>query len=191
MKKLASKRGFTLTEMLIAVLLLGFVSIMAAVMTSAVLNNTVIVKEVAQAEILGSEALDNIQSELRFALNVQVQLHEGEEKATELHFGHNEANPDCFMTLNDGKIILKIKQPPKAGSSSDWSEDVLFDGVSYGNNLKIYSLTFEADKDNNDNYIGSVKATVSVSYGDDKVLWQGSVSIRPINGAVKVTNKTE
>ena len=68
---------------------------------------------------------------------------------------------------------------------------MLFDGVSYGNNLKIYSLTFEADKDNNDNYIGSVKATVSVSYGDDKVLWQGSVSIRPINGAVKVTNKTE
>lgn len=191
MKKLVSKRGFTLVEMLIAVMLLGFVSIMAAVMTAAVLNNTVIVKEVAQAEILGSEALDNIQSELRFALNVQVQLHEGEKKATELHFGHNEANPDCIMTLNkDGKIILKIPQPPKAGSSeptgsSESSVDVLFDGVSYGNNLKISSLTFEEDTENK----GSVKATVSVSYGDDKVLWQGSVSVCPINGAVAV--KTE
>lgn len=172
MKKLASKRGFTLAEMLIAVLLLGLVMTMAAVMTLAVLNNTVIVKEVAQAEILGSEALDNIQAELRFALKVQLPK---EDRAEAITFSHDKANDDVVLTLNkdEGKIVLKIKQ-----SDGNVSEDELFVGVSYGN-LKISELTFAEDEDNK----GSVKVSVSVSYGN-KVLWQGSVSVRPINGTI-------
>ena len=173
MKKLASKRGFTLTEMLIAVLLLGFVSIMAAVMTSAVLNNTVIVKEVAQAEILGSEALDNIQAELRFALDVKVpKVESPNEAATEITFSHDDANPGCVLKLKDGKIILKIKQ-----ADGTVSEDELFVGVSYGN-LKISELTFAEGEGA---AAGSVIVTVYISYGDN-VLWHGSVSVRPING---------
>lgn len=176
MKKLVSKRGFTLAEMLIAALLLGFVTVMAAVMTSAVLNNTVIVKEVAQAEILGSEALDNIQAELRYALDVDV-----DEDGT-VRFGHDKANPYCSLALNnEGKIFLQINDQIIDGSGKKSyklvSESELFEGVSYGN-LKITKLTFEKGKDK---AAGSVKATVSVSYGD-KVLWQGSVSVRPING---------
>lgn len=164
MKKLVSKRGFTLAEMLIAVLLLGIVTAMEAVITSAVLNNTVMAKEMAQAEILGSEALDNIQAELRFAMNIKV----GDGVVT---FNHDKANEGCVLALNDeGRIILEIKQP-----DGSVNKDELFVGVSYGN-LTISQLTFEEDKAQ-----GSVKTTVYVSFGD-KALWSGSVSVRPING---------
>lgn len=175
MRKLVSKRGFTLAEMLIAVLLLSFFTIMAAVMTSAVLNNTFIIKEVAQAEILGGEVLDNIQAELRFALNVELPT----EATDKITFSHDKANDDCVMKLNDeGRVVVTIKL-------QDGTEDSeLFEGVSYGN-LKITKLTFEQGKDE---AAGSVKVTVSVSYGD-KVLWQGSVSVRPING-VKTETKS-
>ena len=167
MKKRGFKRGFTLAEMLIAVLLLGLVSVMATVMVSAVLGNTVMAKEVAQAEILGSEALDNIQAELRFAL--QVKVSDGN-----VTFGHDKANPNCSLALNgEGSVVLQVY----ATNGDLISETELFDGVSYGN-LKISALTFER-VDNG--AADSVKVTVSVAYGN-RVLWQGSVSVRPING---------
>ncbi len=171
MKKLVSKRGFTLAEMLIAVILLGIVSLMATVMTSAVLNTTVTMKEVAQAEILGGAALDNIQSELRFAQNVRLAKEDDNDIVT---FNHDLANKDCQMKLKDGKIILQIKQPDGPDQEAE-----LFVGVSYDNgNLKISGLKFKKVGE-------SVEATVTVSFNDHK-LWQGSVSVRPINGAVTI-----
>ena len=174
MKKRGFKRGFTLAEMLIAVLLLGLVSVMATVMVSAVLDNTVMAKEVAQAEILGSEALDNIQAELRFALDVDVVVDEGTGNKGTITFGHDKANPNCSLALNgEGSVVLQVY----ATNGDLISETELFDGVSYGN-LKISALTFER-VDNG--AADSVKVTVSVAYGN-RVLWQGSVSVRPING---------
>ena len=175
MKKLVSKRGFTLVEMLIAVMFLGFVTLMAAVMTSVVLNNTVMAKEVAQAEILGSEALDNIQAELRFALKVKLPTEAAAETIT---FGHDKANENCVLMLDkeNGRIILQVNNSNGDGSWTPVSETVFFDGVSYGN-LKISDLTFAKDETNE----GSIKVTVYIFY-DGNELWHGSVSVRPING---------
>lgn len=178
MKKLVLKRGFTLAEMLIAVLMLGLVSIMAGVMTSAVLNNTVIAKEVPQAEILGSEVLDNIQAELRFARKVEVP----KDPTDTIVFSHDKANDHCILKKNDeGRVVLQVNESNGDGTWKLVSETDFFEGVSYGN-LKINALTFSKDETNE----GSVKVTVSVSYSDN-VLWEGSVSVRPINGTTNGT----
>ncbi len=164
MKKLLSKKGFTLAEMLIAVLLLGFVSVMVAVMSSAVLNSTFMIKEVAQAEILGSEALDNVQNELRFALNVKI---DNNEKT--VTFDPDRHNQNYHFGINDeGMIVLHHTK-----DGSDVS-DLLFSGVSYGN-LKVDSLEFSASG------TSGVSVSVSIAYGK-KILWSGSAAFNLLNG---------
>lgn len=157
MRKTRLKKGFTLTEMLISVLLLGFVSVMVSVMTSAVLSCTHTMQEVAQAEILGSEAIDNIARELRFGQNIKVD-------GGSVTFDRDKDNINYTFTLDDGKIVLKQKE--KEG-------DLLFAGSSYGN-LKVEDLKFELSEDN-------IVIIISIAYGEN-VLWDSEVFVKPING---------
>ena len=163
MKKLRNKKGFTLTEMLISVMLLGFVSIMVTVMTSAILNSTTTMREVAQAEILGSEALDNLQSQLRVARNVKV-TEDGE-----VLFDLDDANKGYVFSVNDeGKIVMEHEK------DGEKETELLFAGASYGN-LSVKSLEFAPSGDD------SIEISVSISFGG-KTLWQGSVTVKPLNG---------
>lgn len=159
MKKLRVKKGFTLAEMLISVLLLGFVSVMVTVMTSAVLSTTNTMQEVAQAEILGTEAIDNVSRELRFALNIKV-----DERTHTVTFDKDERNQNYTFSLDaTGKIVLQ----------KDGGGDLLFAGSSYGN-LSVKELKFSLSED-------KVMITISISYGDN-VLWSSEVTVKPING---------
>lgn len=162
MKKLRGKKGFTLTEMLISVMLLGFMSIMVTVMTTAIFSTTVTMREVAQAEILGSEALDNMQGRLRVAQSVTVD-------GGNVKFNTDSANTDYSFGVKDGKIIMgKWDNGVLVG-------DLLFSGVSYGN-LSVSDLHFTGDKTSN-----TVEIAVAISFGD-KTLWHGSVTVKPLNG---------
>ena len=169
MKKLRSKKGFTLAEMLIAVMLLGFVSLMATVMTSAVLNTSVTMKEVAQAEILGTEALDNLQREIRFGTNITV-----DNSSNIITFSRQSTNKEgCTFDVDEtGKIVVKYYD-----GGAEKSE-LLFGGASYGN-LKITDLTFARG----DEKSGPVNISLSVAYGK-KVLWSGNLSVMPLSGNV-------
>lgn len=167
MKKLRGKKGFTLTEMLISVMLLGFMSIMVTVMTTAIFSTTVTMREVAQAEILGSEALDNLQGRLRVAQSVTVD-------GGNVKFDTDSANTDYSFGVKDGKIIMGKKTD---GGALDG--DLLFSGVSYGN-LRVSDLHFTGDKASN-----TVEIAVAISFGD-KTLWHGSVTVKPLNG-IKIT----
>lgn len=163
-----ARRGFSLPEMLIAVLLLGFVSVMVTVMTSAILSTSAMMKEVAQAEILGNEALENVQGQLRFAQNIEV-------KEGNVTFDPDKNNTGyTFVVDEEGKIVLRHK---KDGKNVD---DLLFAGVSYGN-LSVESLNFEVGEDKR-----SILVSVAVSYGS-KTIWNGSVSVRPLNGILTIT----
>ncbi len=165
MKKLRNKKGFTLTEMLIAVLLLGFVSVMVTVMTTAILNSTVIMREVAQAEILGSEALDNLQGQLRIAKNVAVD--DGN-----VTFDIDESNKNYTFRVEDGQIAIgQVKEGVFNG-------DTLFAGVSYGN-LSVTKLQFSGDNKKKN----VVEILIEISYGS-KALWSGSVTVKPLNGVI-------
>ena len=163
MKKLRNKKGFTLTEMLISVMLLGFVSAMVAVMSSAILNSTVSMQEVAQAEILGSEALDNIQGQLRVAENVTVGT---DGKVT---FDTDSSNRGYMFSVNDGKIVMEHIKDGETVTES------LFAGVSY-DNLTVSDLHFVGDYEKK-----AIEIFVAVASGD-KTLWSGSVTVKPLNG---------
>ncbi len=161
MKKLRNKKGFTLTEMLISVLLLGIVSLMVTAMMSAILNSTVTMREVAQAEILGSEALDNLQGQLRVATSVTV---DGDGHVT---FDINSANLGYTFAIKDGKIVMEH------GKDDKKETELLFAGTSYGN-LSVKNLEFKKSGDD------SIIISVWISFGE-KMLWSGSVTVKPLN----------
>lgn len=172
MKKLRSQKGFTLTEMLISVLLLGLVSVMVTVMTSAVLGSTVTMQAVAQAEILGNEALENVQGKLRVADSVTATKKSGTagtDTEVELKFDINNANKGYSFGIADGKIVLD-----QSNKDGDTVRKPLFEGVSY-DDLKISDLHFTL-VDNK-----RIKIFVEVSY-NDKLLWKGNVTVEPLNG---------
>lgn len=199
MKKFRSKKGFTLVELLVSAMLLGFVSLLVTVITSAVLNSTTTMTQVAHAEILGSEALTNMQNELRFTniveikseVNVKEKDSDGDNLPTAecLVFkyssntsGGTAASAQYGLGKYNGKIYLG------AVKENIWTEpQPLFDGVSYDNgNLQISELNFvpEKETDSTGTETGKIKAVridVSVSFGG-KILWSGSVSVRPISG---------
>lgn len=195
MKKLGRK-GFTLAELLIAVLLLGFVCVMVTVMTSAILSTTATMQEVAQAEILGSEALENLQNELRFGQGIVV----SENSVT---LTRHSTNKNSTIKIGDdneedkelnGRIVVMFDKTSKGEGGVEAKETVtelLFGGTSYGN-LKIADLKFEKKLDTKEEETageetkekketGTITISLSVKYGDD-TLWSGSVSVRPING---------
>lgn len=165
MRKFRLKNGFTLAEMLIAVLLLALVTSMAVVMTSAVLSTTTTMQEIAQAEILGSEALDNLQREIRFGTNISVK--NGGEVLS-----YKRGVTDCTLGNTDGKIMITTFIKGETNSNE------LFAGVSYGN-LKIAALSF-ALGDGTEIPKDSVGISVSIAFGE-KILWSDSVSVKPLN----------
>lgn len=190
MKKLGRK-GFTLAELLIAVLLLGFVCVMVTVMTSAILSTTATMQEVAQAEILGSEALENLQNELRFGQGIEV-------KGDSVTLTRHSTNKNCTIKIGDdtgedkelnGRIVVTFEEKSKDAGGTEKTETVtelLFGGTSYGN-LTITDLKFVKDIDETTKKeTGTITISLSVKYGDD-TLWSGSVSVRPINGLNSTT----
>ncbi len=160
MKKLRSQQGFTLVEMLISILLLAFVSLLVTAMTSAIFNTNVTMKEVAQAEVLGSEAFDNVRAQLLFAQNVKVE----DGKIT---FDQNNANKGYTLGVKEGRIVLTHTED---GAQVD---ELLFAGSTYGN-LSVQSLDFVVEDD-------AVIVSIAVSLGD-KTLWGSSMSVKPLNG---------
>ena len=191
-----SKKGFTLAEMLISVLLLGLVSVMVSVMTSAVLSTTSVMQDISQAEILGTEALENIQGVLRVAYSVEIADSNSDKPSYEqLVIAIDENNKDFRLGIVDGKIILGQLEEGDEGQTV-LEGDTLFSGVSY-DDLEVESLKFEAgtEKREIDNgeetvVIVAVKVSVSVSrFGE--TIWTGNVTVRPLCGVSKIETSKE
>lgn len=178
--KLKRKNGFTLAEMLIAVMLLGFVSLMAGVMTSAVLDTTVTMQEVAQAEILGNEALENIQNELRFGTNVTLKEGNVTYGRNMTQSGGNTTYRDsCTFALENGMIVITFPDPD---DETKTKSEPLFGGTTYGKNLTISELKFAISKDSEGEEDKTVLTfSVTVSFRN-KTIWNGSASVKPLNG---------
>lgn len=175
MKKLLSKRGMTLAEMLIAVLLLGFISAMVTVMTSAVLSTTTQISAVSQAEILGAEVLDNIAREIRLASRVEV-----ENGYLAFDRGTENTDKNYYLALkeDDGKIYVgqgAIDTDSLFAESN--KPDLFFGGASYGD-CTVKSLTFEQTEKS-----GPITVGVEVAF-NGKVVWSEQVTVKPLTNII-------
>lgn len=189
MKRNRIRRGFTLAEMLIAVLLLGFVSAMVAAMTTAILSSTSAMAETAQAEVLGSEILENLARELRYGHDIAVlkekETSEGDtdeteevpdgEEGTQVTYLRTAEDEHTRYTLylgtvengHPGKIVAQFYEKGFA------SNDLLFGGVSYGENLTVSSLKFKKEGE-------KITISIQIVYGDTE-LYKNDISVVPLN----------
>ncbi len=182
--------------MLIAVLLLGFVSAMVAVMTTAILSSTNAMAETAQAEVLGSEILENLARELRFGHNISVlkeTKEDGTLKTEEVPEGIEGVRVTYLRSADDehtrytlylgteadghpGKIVAQYYE------KGFESRDLLFGGVSYGENLSVSELKFKKEDK-------KVTISIQIVYGENE-LYNGNISVSPLN-AFKEETKSE
>ena len=104
-KKLRSRRGFTLTEMIFTVLLLGIMSLSVAVGVSSSLN---VYREsvlLSDAEVLCDTLTEEVMDELRFATNINA-----------------AADPPAYgsVTYGDGVQLAANEEGYLGVKNTDW-----------------------------------------------------------------------
>ena len=161
-RKALSRKGFTLTETLIVVVILALMSSAGAVGVSAVMATHVTMIQVADAEILGSTAFQTIANELRFGQNIRVDS-DGEYVVLD----SPKYGPDTLIVLDEDGKLKYGKDDPDHGLS-----DLL--GESAYSGLDISALEF--DRDGN----GAITISLAVS-GNKGDLWSGDLTVAPLN----------
>ena len=157
-RKTINRKGFTLAETLIVVVILALISSAGAVATSAVMASRVNMIQTADAEILGSTAFQAISNELRFGQNIQVSDDSKSVSLDSLTYGLGRT-----LFLDGGRL--------KYGS--DAKDQILSESAYSG--LHITGLVFTEQDD------GSIQIELAVS-GNRGQLWSGKLAVVPLNG---------
>lgn len=168
MKVKRTKRGFTLVETIIAVLLLATLATAASVSTTAILGTNNEMRMAAKAEVLCDEVLSFITSEMRFCENVVFLENAGE---SEPQFRYNSASYGEGTEITkgeDGKLYVH-----SAGMGTEVNYSPI--GNTMYDQLIIDTLTFIKSKD-----INGIDVTVKIASGS-KVLYTSSATIALLN----------
>lgn len=172
-QKLKAKRGFSLAETLVAVLILGLLSSAAALGVSQALwqrNKSI---ALADAQTVASTAAQMVTDQLRYG---QVAQGESGGETIMLRVDQSVAR----ISLNaEGHLFV---QPLKRNDDGDWVDG----GSGYKPleekaycDLHLSQLKFELHE--NGGQVESVDVTVGVAQSDETELWSLDVSVSPVN----------
>ena len=168
-RKVRNRKGFTLAETLIVVLILALLTSAGSVGISAVMASRVGMVQTADAQILGSTAFQAIANELRFGQNIKVA---GDGKYVVL---------DSVTYGMEKKIFLKGDKAGKGKLQySDDAEDQILSESAYSG-LSISDLGFVLEDS------GSITISLEVS-GNKGKLWDGKLAVTPLNGPPETIN---
>lgn len=162
-KRLSSRRGVTLTEMLIAVAILAIFVTTAAVGTSALFGTGEQMMAASKAAVLGSDVMDVITNELRFGEDFTG-------GGTSLTFSSASYGEGCTMRIEDGELV--ISKPSDAGT--DPAEEKIYrpiGEVAY-REVTVGSLDFRIDA-------GTITVSVEIVGTNGQSLWKNDASIVP------------
>ena len=181
MKVKRTKRGFTLVETIIAVLLLATLATAASVSTTAILGTNNEMRMAAKAEVLCDEVLSFITSEMRFCENVVFLENAGE---SEPQFRYNSASYGEGTEITkgeDGKLyvhsagmgteVIENEENKKEEKKIQYSPI----GNTMYDQLIIDTLTFTKSTT-----INAIDVTVKIASGS-KVLYTSSATIALLN----------
>ena len=182
MKVKRTKRGFTLVETIIAVLLLATLATAASVSTTAILGTNNEMRMAAKAEVLCDEVLSFITSEMRFCENVVFEENKTEENKTEENGTEENGTPKFKLKsynsaqYGEGTTIL-LKDGKMYIHSDGMGPEVNYSpiGNTMYDQLMINTLTFTKSED-----INGIDVTVKIASGS-KVLYTSSATIALLN----------
>lgn len=171
-KKLYSHRGFSLTEMLICVVLLALMTAAGVTVSAAVLSTRSDMLETADAQILASTVLEAVANEIRYGEDVAF------DAANKLTLTSTTFGEKTEFMPTAGRVTVT-----SAAIDTDRTDGVritepLLPDAAY-TSLRVTGLTFEA-KD------GSfVLITVTVQ-GRGTQSWSKELTVTPLNGLITV-----
>lgn len=168
MKKLRSRAGFSLTEMLIAVAVLAIMSAAGTVVTGTVLSTRQDMIEMGDAQVLASTTLEALAKEIRYGKNVR--LDSGTVTLDSQFFGEG-ASFECDAST--GRVRAN-------GKDLSGDEEKILTDKAY-TSLKITALTF-AQASSGDGI--TVSLTVAGRRGE---LWSQELTVVPLNPAPETT----
>lgn len=166
MKKLRSRAGFSLTEMLIAVAVLAIMSAAGAVVTGTVLSTRQDMIEVGDAQVLASTTLEALAKEIRYGKNVR--LDSGILTLDSQFFGEGAS-----FDASTGRVRAN-------GKDISGDEEKILTDKAY-TSLKITALKF-AQASSGDGI--TVSLTVAGRRGE---LWSQELTVVPLNPAPETT----
>ena len=174
MKSKKRTGGFTLVETLIVVFILALIAAAGAVGISGILSTRTGMIQTADAEILGSTALQTVANELRFGQGVKIEESSGSTSGV-LHLSSTTYGPTTIGLDSDGKLV--------AGTGADATQ--ILTSHTYSG-LKISYLGCELERTGADpKPTGNVILTMTIGNGRQD-LWSGSFTTRPLNGTPAV-----
>lgn len=171
-RKFFNRRGFTVAEMLICVAILAIFVSMAAVGTSAMFRTGDRMKEVAKAEILGSDVLQLVMNEIRYGEEFDL-------TETKVSFKSSAYGNNCEMTQEGGELVFKRTVIKTLEDNTSQKETETFHpiGTVAYTNVTIRSLTFKWKSEEKKE---EIVVSVVICNREDKDLWDGSVTVCPL-----------
>ena len=177
-KKLKSRRGTSIAEMLVAVIVLALLTAGGITATSAVMASYIRMKEAAHAEILASTVFEALSNEIRLGRDIGVASDPaGGDKncltLTSAYFGEG-----AELKLEDGRLVAQ-----KAGASD--LKQVLSDSAYNGlhlDELKFEEVPSGAPAGSGSGTPGRTVYAISftVCNSSNSELWKGSASTAPM-----------
>ena len=163
MKKLRSRGGFSLPEVLLAVALLAILAAGSAVASGVLISTRNGMIQTADAQVVGGTVMESIAGEVRYGLNMTA------DASGTITFDSAVFGPETTFVVEDGRV---------KATAPGIDEKALLSEKAYSG-LKIMTTSTEKlfEPDGTD----MVKITVKVGSGD-KELWRGEMTVKPLNG---------
>lgn len=169
-KKLKARRGTTIVEMLVAVVLLALLTAGGIIATAAVMTSYIHMREVSNAEILASTVIETLSNEIRLGRDITDPGEGGSSNTLKLDssfFGE-----DTSLTLDaDNRLVAQ-------GAGSSGSDKQLLSKSAY-HGLHLERLTFSARKD-----ASGARLVYTIGFavcnGSGRELWNDSSAAVPM-----------
>ena len=154
-RKIMDRRGFTLAETLMVIVILSLMTAAGIAGISSVMTSRRVMVQAADADILGSTAFQAIANELRFGQNIEVE----EDCVTLDSVTYGERARIC---LTENRLTYGDEGRPILSEST------------YSSGLELSELGFEENSD------GSITIILTVSNGSGD-LWHKELPVVPLN----------
>lgn len=172
MKKILSKKGFTLVEALIAVAILAIFVSMAIVGTSALFGTGEQMMTVSKAAVLGSDVMKIVTNEVRFGENFSATTEE--DGTTTFQYNSTAYGDNCTIGIDDfGHLLIISNTLGTAGGEKTFRPI----GTAAYDEVRIKAITFDVTTESERSL---VSCTLSITSDGTNTLWEKSVTLVPL-----------
>lgn len=172
MRKKAGHKGFTLAETLIVIIILALVTAAGAAATSSVLASRMDMIWAADAQTLGSTALQSIANEIRFGRDIAIGSDGSSITLDSATYGSNVEIRLSEDEDNQGKLTY--------GENNNILPDKAYNGLSI-TELDFSFVEVEDEGGSGTTESNAVRISLTVAK-KDLTLWSGSYTVMPLNG---------